>query len=182
MKKILVIILLALSAFTLQAQNNNQEEDVQVVWTRNRIGIDYSIPDFSTKRIDASIIGDHLANMLSLLRSQYKESAYYRKEFPLQLSFNQMDDAASIRAELVDENGFHYSSDVQTIRVDGTHTLDLTGADTFVALVPKTGPCAVADAESELTQQPGELVLVPAACKQVTLQVHCLVKSIKCVN
>ena len=75
MKKILAIILLALSAFTLQAQNNNQEEDVQVVWTRNRIGIDYSIPDFSTKRIDASIIGDHLADMLSLLRSQYKESA-----------------------------------------------------------------------------------------------------------
>lgn len=79
MKKFLAIILLAFSALTLQAQNNNQEEDVQVAWTRNRIGIDYSIPDFSTKRIDASIIGDHLADMLSLLRSQYKESAYYRR-------------------------------------------------------------------------------------------------------
>lgn len=79
MKKFLAIILLAFSALSLHAQNNNQEEDVQVVWTRNRIGIDYSIPDFSTKRIDASIIGDHLADMLSLLRSQYKESAYYRR-------------------------------------------------------------------------------------------------------
>ena len=182
MKKFLAIILLGLSALTLPAQNNNQEEDVQVVWTRNRIGIDYSIPDFSTKRIDASIIGDHLADMLCLLRSQYKESAYYGKEFPLQFCFNQMDDAASIRAELVDENGFHYSSDVQTISEDGAQTLDLTGADTFVALVPKTGPCTVADAESELTLQPEELVLVPAACKEVTLQGHCLVKSIKCVN
>ena len=79
MKKFLAIILLAFSALTLQAQNNNQEEDLQVVWTRNRIGIDYSIPDFSTKRIDASIIGDHLADMLSLLRSQFKENAYYRR-------------------------------------------------------------------------------------------------------
>lgn len=93
-----------------------------------------------------------------------------------------MDDAASICAELVDENGFHYSSEVQTISVDGAQTLDLTGADTFVALVPKTDPCTVADAESGLTLQPGELVLVPAACKGVTLQGHCLVKSIKCVN
>ena len=112
----------------------------------------------------------------------YYWAEVFGKEFPLQFSFNQTDDAASIRAELVDENGFHYSSDVQTIRVDGAHTLDLTGADTFVALVPKTGPCTVADAESELTLQPGELVLVPAACKRVILQGHCLVKSIKCVN
>ena len=112
----------------------------------------------------------------------YYWAEVFGKEFPLQFSFNQMDDAASIRAELVDENGFHYSSDVQTISMDGAQTLDLTGADTFVALVPKTGPCTVADAESELTLQPGELVLVPAACKGVTLQGHCLVKSIKCVN
>ena len=79
MKKFLTIILLVLSTFTLQAQNNDQRKEAQIVWTRNRIGIDYSIPDFSTKRIDASIVGDHLADMLSLLRSQYKESAYYRR-------------------------------------------------------------------------------------------------------
>lgn len=112
----------------------------------------------------------------------YYWAEVFGKEFPLQFSFNQQDDVTSIRAELVDENGFYYSSDVQTISVDGVQTLDLTGADTFVALVPKTGPCIVVDAESELTLQPGELVLVPAACKQVTLQGHCLVKSIKCVN
>lgn len=94
----------------------------------------------------------------------YYWAEVFGKEFPLQFSFNQMDDAASIRAELVDENGFHYSSDVQTIRVDGAQTLDLTGA------------------ESELTLLPGELVLVPAACKGVTLKGHCLVKSTKCVS
>ncbi len=51
-----------------------------------------------------------------------------------------------------------------------------------MALVPKTGPCTVADAESELTLQPGQLVLVLAACEKVSLQGHCLVKSIKYVN
>lgn len=79
MKKFLAIILLALSALSLQAQNDDQRKEAQIVWTRNRIGIDYSIPDFSTKGIDASIIGDHLADMLALLRSQYKEGAYYRR-------------------------------------------------------------------------------------------------------
>ena len=79
MKKFLAIILLALSALTLQAQSNSQQEDPQVLFLRNRIGIDYSIPDFSTKRIDASIIGDHLADMLALLQADYKENAYYRR-------------------------------------------------------------------------------------------------------
>ena len=79
MKKFLAIILLALSALTLQAQSNNQQEDPQVLFLRGRIGIDYSIPDFSTKRIDASIIGDHLADMLALLQADYKESAYNRR-------------------------------------------------------------------------------------------------------
>ena len=79
MKKFLTIILLALSALTLQAQSNNQQEDPQVLFMRGRIGIDYSIPDFSTKRISASIIGDHLAEMLALLQADYKKNAYNRR-------------------------------------------------------------------------------------------------------
>ena len=108
----------------------------------------------------------------------YYWAEVFGKEFPLQFSFNQTDDAASIRAELVDENGFHYSSDVQTIRVDGAHTLDLTGADTFVALVPKTGPCTVSDAESQITLQAGLLALIPAAVKEVSIQGNTEIKSI----
>jgi len=97
----------------------------------------------------------------------YYWAEVFGKGFPLRFSFNQMDDAASIRAELVDENGFHYSSHVETLSVEGTHTFGLSGQDTFVALVPKTGPCTVADAESEVTMLPGQLVLVPAACKSI---------------
>lgn len=85
MKKFLATILLGLSVLSLYAQPassqepTQQQEDVQVIFMRNRIGIDYSIPDFSTKRINASIIGDHLAEMLALLQADYKENAYYRR-------------------------------------------------------------------------------------------------------
>lgn len=112
----------------------------------------------------------------------YYWAEVFGKEFPLQFSFNQYCDAASIREKPVDETGFYYISHVETFTVEGTQPLDLTGQDVFVALVPKTGSCTVADAESGLTLQPGQLVLVPAVCKEVALQGHCLVKSIKCVN
>ena len=147
---------------------------------------------------DSISINKHKDSILSLTDSE-RESGYsisslfvkYRtqlvgyywaevfgKDFPLQFSFNQMDDAASIRAELVDENGFHYSSQVHTFRVDGTRTLRLADADSFVALVPKTGPCTVSDAESQITLQAGQLALIPAAVKQVSIQGNVEIKSI----
>ena len=106
----------------------------------------------------------------------------FGKEFPLQFSFSQIDDVTSIRAELVDENGYHYSSDVQTFLVEGTKTLDLKDLDTFVALVPKTGDCTVCDGDSELTLYAGQLALVSAEDKTVTIHGNCQVKSIRCVN
>ena len=51
-------------AFNVQAQDVQRAEDSQIEFTRGRIGIDYSMPDFSTKKIDGSIIGEHLADML----------------------------------------------------------------------------------------------------------------------
>ena len=103
----------------------------------------------------------------------------FGKEFPLQFTFNQPDDVTSIRAELCDENGFHYSSDVQTFLVDGTKTLNLKDADSFVALVPKTGDCVVSDGESEISLQAGQLALIPAAVKGVIIQGQTDIKSIK---
>ena len=108
----------------------------------------------------------------------YYWAEVFGREFPLQFSFNQPHDATSIRAELIDENGFHYSSLVHTFRVDGTRTLALADADSFVALVPKTGPCTVSDAESQITLQAGQLALIPAAVKQVSIQGNVEIKSI----
>lgn len=61
-----------LCAFNAQTQGVQQEENSQMAYERQRIGIDYFIPDFSTKRIDGDIIGEHLADMLKYLKSNYK--------------------------------------------------------------------------------------------------------------
>ena len=112
----------------------------------------------------------------------YYWAGVFDKEFPLQFTFNQPDDVMSIFAELVDENGTHYSSDVQTIVVDGTKTLGLKDFDSFVALVPQIGECIVSDGDSELTLHPGQLALIPAVGDKVAIQGDCQMKSIMCVN
>lgn len=106
----------------------------------------------------------------------------FGKEFPLQFRFSKIDDVTSIRAELMDENGYHYTSDVHTFLVDGVKTLDLKDMDTFVALVSKTGECIVSDGDSELKLHPGQLALIPAAGDIVIIHGNCLVKSIRLVS
>ena len=112
----------------------------------------------------------------------YYWAEVFGKEFPLQFCFNHPDDVTSIRAELCDENGFHYSSDVQTFRVDGTKTIDLKDANSFVALVPKHGVCVVSDSENNISLQVGQLVLIPASVKRVSIQGETDIKSIKPVS
>ena len=109
----------------------------------------------------------------------YYWSEVFGKEFPLQFTFNQSDDVTSILAELCDENGLHYSSDVQTFRVDGTKNLDLKDADSFVALVPKKNDCVVSDVESEISLKAGQLVLIPVSVKKVFIQGKTDIKRIK---
>lgn len=75
MRRLIVLTLMMLCAFTTQAQGVQQEEKSQMAYERQRIGIDYSIPDFSTKRIDDDIIGEHLADMLKFLKSNYKSGS-----------------------------------------------------------------------------------------------------------
>lgn len=76
MKKLLIIIILMASAFGVQAQTAVQQDDPKVMQMRKDIGIDYSIPDFKTKKIDGAIIGTHLAGMLNLLQKYYNDGTY----------------------------------------------------------------------------------------------------------
>lgn len=104
----------------------------------------------------------------------------FGKDFPLRFVLAQADDVTSVRTELRDEDGYIYSSDVHTVSVAGSKTLDLKENNSFVALVPKDGRCTVTDASDIMQLQVGQLALVSAAVKVVTLQGHCQVKSIKC--
>lgn len=75
MRRLLILTFVLVCAFNVQAQDVQRDEDSQIEFTRGRIGIDYSMPDFSTKKINGSTIGDHLADMLKYLESNYSSGS-----------------------------------------------------------------------------------------------------------
>lgn len=56
-----------LSALSISAQTTPQSEDARTVELRQKIGIDYTMPDFNTSKINGNVIGIHLAKMLRKL-------------------------------------------------------------------------------------------------------------------
>ena len=73
MKKILFTICLLLGAMSVNAQTSSQSEDAKVIELRQKLGIDYSMPDFSTSKIDGRVIDERLAKILQQLQSRYDE-------------------------------------------------------------------------------------------------------------
>lgn len=67
---------MSVCALCTYAQNDLQQEDPKVTEMRNEMGIDYSMPDFKTKKIDGEVIGAHLAGMLNLLQKYYNDGTY----------------------------------------------------------------------------------------------------------
>lgn len=76
MRNLIVILLMSVCAFSTYAQTAVQQEDPKVTEMRQQIGIDYSMPDFKTKKIDGAVIGTHLAGMLNLLQNYYNDGTY----------------------------------------------------------------------------------------------------------
>ena len=56
-----------LSVLSISAQTTQQSEDARTVELRQKIGIDYTMPDFNTSKINGNVIGIHLAKMLKKL-------------------------------------------------------------------------------------------------------------------
>ena len=78
MKSILLTLLLLLGASSLSAQNV-AETDKQALYNaelRQQIGLDYSMPDYTVKKIDASVIGPRLTKILTRLLDTYKQPLY----------------------------------------------------------------------------------------------------------
>ena len=63
MKKLFLMTMLMLFTQSLSAQTTQQSEDARIVELRQKLGIDYSMPDFSTSKIDGKVIGEHLAKL-----------------------------------------------------------------------------------------------------------------------
>ena len=73
MKKLLLITLLMVFTLNISAQTTQQSEDARTIELRQKLGIDYSMPDFSTSKIDGKVIGERLAKMLQKLQNKYDD-------------------------------------------------------------------------------------------------------------
>lgn len=84
MNKILFTLCLLLGATALAAQSHqpsdirHQTSDRMAAY-REAIGLDMSVPDFETKKIDAKVMGTRLAGILEYLLENYKQASYERQ-------------------------------------------------------------------------------------------------------
>lgn len=74
MKQLLITILLLLGTLHVSAQLRPVAAQSDSV-----IGIDLSVPDFDTKKIDAKIMGSRLAGILNYLLENYNQGVYSRQ-------------------------------------------------------------------------------------------------------
>lgn len=77
-KKLLLTCLLILFAFCVNAQSIGQIDEKKMMEYRETIGLDYSMPDFNTSKIDAKVIGVRLAKILQSLEENYMRDYYNR--------------------------------------------------------------------------------------------------------
>ena len=84
-----------LAAGSMSAQTYSQGEDPKVIEMRQKIGIDYTVPDYDVKKPDAKVMGWRLAKMLQKLEKNYQQGTYNRM-------------LASIRSEILEEPRFRY--------------------------------------------------------------------------
>ena len=83
-KSVFLVFFLLLGATTLSAQSQPQSQiakyDTRTVEDlRQQIGLDVEMPDYTTKKVDADVIGDHLAKMLNLLVNNIADGWYVQK-------------------------------------------------------------------------------------------------------
>jgi hypothetical protein len=95
MKKQILLTILMLAAGSMSAQTFSQGEDPKVIEMRQKIGIDYTVPDYDVKKPDAKVMGWRLAKMLQKLEQNYQQGMYNRM-------------LASIRSEILEEPRIRY--------------------------------------------------------------------------
>ena len=117
MKTKLLTLFLLLGAASLSAQTV-AETDKQALYNaelRQQIGLDYSMPDYSVKKIDASVIGPRLAKILTRLLDDFKQ--------PLNNQF-----LAIIRSEVAEDPNLRY------VHVDKLKLLNISKAGNTIII------------------------------------------------
>ena len=76
--KLFTLSLLMLFPLNMSGQTTLSADETRKEELRQRINIDYSVPDFNTKKIDGKVIGVRLAKMLIFLEKNYQQGIYNR--------------------------------------------------------------------------------------------------------
>lgn len=56
-----------------------QTDSLKRAEMREKIGLDMSVPDFDTKRIDSKVMGSRLAGILDFLMENYQQGVYDKR-------------------------------------------------------------------------------------------------------
>ena len=76
MKEILTLLLWLTPLGSISAGSLMQDNTTRAVDVRQKIGIDYAVPDYITTRIEPEKTGARLAKILQLLERDYKQGVY----------------------------------------------------------------------------------------------------------
>jgi hypothetical protein len=66
-RQILMLLLMLCCVISMSAQTSSLGEEAEKEEIRQKIGIDYTVPDFNTSKINGNVIGVRLAKMLQKL-------------------------------------------------------------------------------------------------------------------
>lgn len=69
---IATLMLMVSMGIDAQIKVGYQTDSAKIAENRERIGIDKTVPDFETKKIDAKVMGTRLAGILEYLLENYK--------------------------------------------------------------------------------------------------------------
>ena len=75
---IATLMLMASTGMDAQIRVGYQTDSAKIAENRERIGIDMTVPDFNTKKIDAKVMGTRLAGILEYLLENYTQGTYER--------------------------------------------------------------------------------------------------------
>ena len=80
MKGMIIMTLMLMVSMGMDAQIRvgYQTDSAKIAEYRERIGIDMTVPDYETKKIDAKVMGTRLAGILEYLLENYTQGTYSR--------------------------------------------------------------------------------------------------------
>ena len=80
MKGMIITALMLMVSMGMDAQIRvgYQSDSAKIAEYRERIGIDMTVPDFETKKIDVKVMGTRLAGILEYLLENYTQGTYSR--------------------------------------------------------------------------------------------------------